>query len=44
MSIESNAIQAYEMIGPVGAHAQYDIGTISAAAGDVARARAGASR
>ena len=34
------AIQAYEMIGPVDAHAQYDIGTISAAAGDVARARA----
>ena len=34
------AIQAYEMIGPVDAHAQYDIGTISAAAGDVVRARA----
>ncbi len=34
------AIQAYEMIGPVDAHAQYDIGVISAAAGDVARARA----
>ncbi|MEO7456482.1 MAG: hypothetical protein ABIY52_09485 [Gemmatimonadaceae bacterium] len=34
------AIQAYEMIGPVDAHAQYDIGTISAAAGDMVRARA----
>ncbi|MEO8333434.1 MAG: zinc ribbon domain-containing protein [bacterium] len=34
------AIQAYEMIGPVDAHAQYDIGVISAAAGDVNRARA----
>ena len=34
------AIQAYEMMGPVDAHAQYDIGVISAAAGDVARARA----
>ncbi|MEO8622038.1 MAG: hypothetical protein ABI625_13295 [bacterium] len=34
------AIQAYEMIGPVDAHAQYDIGVISAAAGDVSRARA----
>ena len=34
------AIQAYEMIGPVDAHAQYDIGTISAAAGDLVRARA----
>lgn len=34
------AIQAYEMIGPVDAHAQYDIGVISAAAGDVTRARA----
>lgn len=34
------AIQAYEMIGPVDAHARYDIGTISAAAGDVVRARA----
>lgn len=34
------AIQAYEMIGPVDAHAQYDIGVISAASGDVARARA----
>jgi hypothetical protein len=34
------AIAAYEMIGPVDAHAQYDIGTISAAAGDIVRARA----
>lgn len=34
------AIQAYEMIGPVDAHARYDIGVISAAAGDVVRARA----
>ena len=34
------AIQAYEMIGPVDAHARYDIGTISAAAGDAVRARA----
>jgi hypothetical protein len=34
------AIQAYEMIGPPDAHAQYDIGVISAAVGDVARARA----
>lgn len=34
------AIQAYEMLGPVDAHAQYDIGVISAAAGDVTRARA----
>jgi hypothetical protein len=34
------AIQAYEMIGPMDAHAQYDIGVISAAAGDVTRARA----
>lgn len=34
------AIQAYEMMGPVDAHAQYDIGTISAAAGDLVRARA----
>ncbi|CAN5488549.1 hypothetical protein BH09GEM1_BH09GEM1_10740 [soil metagenome] len=34
------AIQAYEMIGPVDAHAQYDIGTISVTAGDVVRARA----
>ena len=34
------AIQAYEMIGPVDAHARYDIGVISAAVGDVARARA----
>ncbi len=34
------AIQAYEMMGPVDAHAQYDIGVISAAAGDVTRARA----
>jgi hypothetical protein len=34
------AIAAYEMIGPVDAHAQYDIGVISAAAGDIVRARA----
>ena len=34
------AIQAYEMLGPVNAHVRYDIGTISAAVGDVARARA----
>ena len=34
------AIQAYQMLGAVDAHVQYDIGTISAAAGDVARARA----
>ena len=34
------AIQAYEMIGPVDAHARYDIGVISAVAGDPARARA----
>lgn len=34
------AIQAYEMIGPVDAHARYDIGTISAAVGDAALARA----
>jgi hypothetical protein len=34
------AIQAYEMIGPVDAHARYDIGTISVAVGDAARARA----
>ena len=34
------AIQAYEMLGPVNAHVRYDIGTISAAVGDVVRARA----
>jgi hypothetical protein len=34
------AIQAYEMIGPVDAHAQYDIGVISAVSGDTVRARA----
>ncbi len=34
------AIQAYEMIGPVDAHARYDIGVISAAVGDTKRARA----
>ena len=34
------AIQAYEMLGPVNPHVRYDIGTISAAVGDVARARA----
>ncbi len=34
------AIQAYEMIGPVDAHARYDIGVISAATGDIPRARA----
>lgn len=34
------AIQAYEMLGPVNAHVRYDIGTISAAVGDVTRARA----
>ena len=34
------AIQAYEMIGVRDAHEQYDIGVISAAVGDVARARA----
>jgi hypothetical protein len=33
------AIQAIEMIGPLDAHARYDIGVISAAVGDVARAR-----
>ena len=34
------AIQAYQMMGPVDAHVRYDIGEISAAVGDVARARA----
>ena len=34
------AIQAYEMIGVRDAHEQYDIGVISAAVGDVVRARA----
>ncbi len=34
------AIQAYEMLGPVDAHAQYDIGVISAAIGDNVRASA----
>ncbi|MEP6731010.1 MAG: zinc ribbon domain-containing protein [bacterium] len=34
------AIQAYEMIGVRDAHEQYDIGVISAAVGDVTRARA----
>ena len=34
------AIQAYEMIGPADAHMRYDIGVISAAIGDVGRARA----
>ena len=34
------AIQAYEMIGPADAHMRYDIGAISAAIGDVGRARA----
>ena len=34
------AIQAYEMLGPVNPHVRYDIGTISAAVGDVVRARA----
>lgn len=34
------AIQAYAMIGPLDAHARYDIGTISVAVGDVRRARA----
>lgn len=33
------AIQSYEMIGPVDAHARYDIGVISAVVGDVSRAR-----
>jgi len=34
------AIQAYQMIGPLDAHARYDIGTIAAAAGDAPMARA----
>lgn len=34
------AIQAYAMIGPLDAHARYDIGTISVAVGDIRRARA----
>jgi hypothetical protein len=34
------AIQAYQMIGPLDAHARYDIGAISAAAGDPSAARA----
>jgi hypothetical protein len=34
------AIQAYQMIGPLDAHARYDIGAISVAAGDAAAARA----
>jgi hypothetical protein len=33
------AIQAYQMIGPLDAHARYDIGTISAAVGETALAR-----
>ncbi|MEP6495024.1 MAG: zinc ribbon domain-containing protein [bacterium] len=33
------AIQAYEMMGPVDDHVRYDIGAISAAVGDAARAR-----
>jgi hypothetical protein len=33
------AIQAYQMIGPLDAHARYDIGHISAAVGEVAMAR-----
>jgi hypothetical protein len=33
------AIQAYQMIGPLDAHARYDIGTISAAVGETAIAR-----
>lgn len=33
------AIQAYQMIGPLDAHARYDIGEISAAVGEVAMAR-----
>jgi hypothetical protein len=34
------AIQAYEMLGTLDAHARYDIGMISAVTGDVAAARA----
>ena len=34
------AIQAYRMIGPLDAHARYDIGAISVAAGDPSAARA----
>lgn len=34
------AIQAYEMIGPLNAHARYDIGMIGVVSGDVALARA----
>lgn len=34
------AIQAYEMIGPLDAHARYDIGMIGVVSGDVALARA----
>lgn len=34
------AIQAYEMMGPLDAHARYDIGDISAAIGDASPARA----
>lgn len=33
------AIQAYQMVGPLDAHARYDIGTISAAVGETALAR-----
>jgi hypothetical protein len=33
------AIQAYQMMGPLDAHARYDIGTISAAVGETALAR-----
>ena len=33
------AIQAYQMIGPLDAHARYDIGTISAVVGEQAMAR-----
>jgi len=33
------AIQAYQMIGPLDAHARYDIGEISAAVGETAMAR-----
>lgn len=34
------AIQAYQLIGPLDAHARYDIGAISVAAGDPSAARA----
>lgn len=34
------AIQAYQMIGPLDAHARYDVGTIAAAVGDAPMARA----